>query len=805
MIRTCFIYSFVFLVAVLSRFSLSAQTNSLNEMLTDYASYNQSHLREKIYVHTDRSYYLCGEILWFKTYLVNAADNYPLSVSKVVYVEVLNKSHQPVLQAKITIKEGTGSGSFDLPLTLSSGIYELRAYTNWMKNDSSGYFFRKIITIVNTTQNLDASVRNAHTSYFANFFPEGGHLVNGVASVVGFKINDNKGNGLDGTGVVVDQAKDTVAQFKTTRFGMGNFSFIPKSGNHYTAVIVLNDSSVISKDVPDAFDKGLVMHLTEEGNQLNVAVASANEPSQQLYVLALNKEQITFAATKSLSNNSAVFNINKDSLKEGMTRITVFNEKKEPVCERLYFKRPTGEMRINARADKTDYGNRQKVNINVSTLDPAGDSLKGNLSLAVYRLDSLHQPSQDNIFTYLWLSSYLKGYIENASYYFKNDNEETKEALDNLLLTQGWSSYDWNDTFESTTPSFTYVPENAGHIITGRVTDEITGKPAANVLVYLSVLGRRVQLHGCISDEKGLVHFDLEDFYGKNQVILQTNTSKDSIYRFEIFSPFSEEFSDDLLPALAVPENNADALEQANLSMKVQAAYHEADLKKLQQPDIDSLPFYGKPTKTYLLDNYTRFTTMEEVMREYVAEVNVAKKGKDYHFYTFSAPAYALKEMQFSEVLLKDNPLMLLDGVPVFDVNKIIAYDPLKVQKLEVVGALYKWGAITANGILSYTTYKGDLYGYTLNPHDLLVDYDGLQKQRIFYAPEYATEKERENRLPDFRTLLYWTPDIITDKKGNAQISFYTGDIPGKYIVELQGISANGDAGSSEFILNVAK
>jgi hypothetical protein len=774
-------------------------------MLTGYANYNQSKLREKIYIHTDRSYYLCGEILWFKTYLTNAADNHPLSVSKVVYIEVLNKAHQPVLQAKIAIKDGTGSGSFDLPLTLSSGVYELRAYTNWMKNDSPDYFFKKIITIVNTTQNLDSSVRNTHTSYFANFFPEGGHLVNGINSVVGFKINDNQGHGVDGVGVVVDQSNDTVVQFKTTRFGMGNFSFTPKIGNHYTAVILLNDSSVISKNLADAFDKGIVMHLTDNGNQLKVAITSANEVSEQIYVLALNRKQITFAETKSLVNNQAVFNINKDSLKEGMTRITVFNEKKQPVCERLYFKRPTSEMRINAKADKTNYSNREKVNINLATTGAAGDSLKGDLSVAVYLLDSLHQPSQDNIFTHLWFSSYLKGYVENASYYFKNSDPETKEALNNLLLAQGWSSFDWNNAFESKTPYFTYVPENAGHIITGRVTNEVTGKPAANVLVYLSVLGRRVQLHGCISDEKGLVHFDLSNFYGKSQVILQTNTSKDSIYRFEIFSPFSEEFSTIFFPSLAVHESNADALQQVNLNMKVQAAYHESSLQRTQQPDIDSTPFYGKPTKTYLLDNYIRFTTMEEVMREYVAEVNVGKKGKDYHFYTFSAPAYALHDMQIMDFFLKKDPLMLLDGVPVFDVNKMIAYDPLKVQKLEVIGALYRLGPITANGILSFTTYKGDLYGYTLNPHDLLVDYDGLQKQRIFYSPEYASEKEQQSRLPDFRTLLYWSPNVITDKKGNANLSFYTGDIPGKYIVELQGISSNGDAGSDDFILNVGK
>ncbi len=85
--------------------------------------------------------------------------------------------------------------------------------------------------------------------------------------------------------------------------------------------------------------------------------------------------------------------------------------------------------------------------------------------------------------------------------------------------------------------------------------------------------------------------------------------------------------------------------------------------------------------------------------------------------------------------------LVLLDGVPVFNINKIIAYDPLKVEKLDVVASKYDWGPIKAYGIASYTTYKGNLEGYTLDPNDLLLDYDALQAQRIFYSPDYSSEK----------------------------------------------------------------
>ena len=765
-----------------------------------------NHLQEKVYVHTDRSYYVCGDILWFKAYITNAASNKPLSLSKVAYVEILNNQHLPVLQGKIAVKNGTGSGSFSLPLSLESGNYELRAYTNWMKNDSADHYFKKIVTIVNTTENLDPAIRKSNVEYDAQFFPEGGNLVNGLNSVVAFKINNDSGKGIAGTGVVVDQNQDTVAHFQTGKFGMGKFLFTPETAKQYTAIVTLNDSSVIRKNLPAGYQSGYVMHLSDEGNNLKVSVSSNNPPSQNLYLIAETNNQVDFSQRTSLQNNLAVFTINKENLKPGIAQITLFTEDRQPVCERLYFKRPKTKMMITAKADKQNFNKRDQVNIDLATADESGNSLPGNLSASVYRLDSLNQTDDENIFTYLWFTSNLRGFIESPDYYFQNDNPETNEALENLLLTQGWRTFDWKNASAKHTSSFTYIPENRGHIVLGKVTSDVTGQPVPRVLVYLSVPGKRVQLYGCISNADGIVHYDLKDFYGPNQIVLQTNTTTaDSTYHLEIFSPFSEEFSNNSFPALHVSEDNRDDLEAANLHMEISNAYHENERQKLQPLLIDTLPFYNKPNKIYLLDNYTRFTTMEEVMREYVTEVNVIKKKKEYHFNTFNDPGYKLGDMQPVQKIFNKDPLILLDGVPVFEVNKIIAYDPLKVEKLEVVDEKYFWGPIASEGILSYTTYKGNLPDYTLNPHDVILDYDGLQQQRIFYSPDYSSEKELQSRLPDFRDVLYWSPNVITNEKGIGHISFFTGDVPGKYLLVLQGISSDGHAGSDHFILNVVK
>ncbi|MDQ2720186.1 MAG: hypothetical protein M3Z26_10585 [Bacteroidota bacterium] len=782
------------------------QTVQSSESQNNNAIQYQRHLEEKIFVHTDRSSYLCGDVLWFKAYLTNAANNQPLSLSKVVYVEVLNKLHQPVLQGKIAMDKGFGDGSFYLPFSVESGNYILRAYTSWMKNFSSDHFFEKNICIINTTSMLDSPSVHESINYSASFFPEGGNLVNGLESLVAFKVNDNKNKGTECEGIIVDQFADTVAHFKTLQFGMGHFYLKPETGKEYTAVINFKNEVTLRKNLPKAYENGYVMHISDTGlNELKISIQSrgAQIHTGQLFLIIQNNHQPNKAELLSSKNNEAVLIENKDQLRSGISEITVFDENKKPVCERLYFKRPQNKMLITAKVDKENFALRSKVVVNFSAADQSSNPLPGNLSASVYRLDNLNPADQENIFNYLWLSSDLRGNIEEPDYYFKNENTETNEALDNLLLTQGWRKFDWDDP-QNKMSYLMYAPEYAGHIITAKITNEITKEPIEGVQAYLSVPGRRVQLRVCMSDSNGLVHFDMKDFFGANQIVLQTN-QPDSNFHLEIFSPFSEKFSNEPLPAFYSGEKLHEDLISANIHMEVQNAYHENQLQEISKALVDSVPFYFQSYKTYLLGDYTRFTTMEEVMREYVAEVNVRRNGKNFRFMTVNIPGFELRDMQPAEPMFENDPLVLLDGVPIFDINKIIAYDPLKVQKLEVVAEKYHYGTVTADGILSYTTYKGNLEDFKLDTHDLVLDYEGLQQKRIFYSPEYNTETGQQSHLPDFRDVLLWNPELNTDSNGKGNFSFYTGDVPGKYLVVVQGISSNGFAGSYSFIFNVKR
>src|SRR5258708_6402595 len=342
--------------------------------------YRLQHLQEKVFVHTDKVLYVAGEIFWFKLYDVDAGSHRPLDISKVAYLEWLVKNNKPVLQAKVGLRPGQGDGSLYLPLTLRSGNYKLRAYTNWMKNYGADWFFEKTIEVINARKSAEAPAVEPLLQVNIVFFPEGGNLVENIACKVAFRATDQYGRGIGCTGVVTEDDADTLIRFKPLRFGIGNFILTPRPGHRYRSTIRLADGTAISKLLPAAYKEGTVMRVSKEGND--------------------------------------GFRVDKNKLGEGISHLTVFNGAKQPVCERLIFKVPSRRWKVAMNADQNSYATRKKINLQVSLTGPDNKPMGADCSLSVYRLDSLQGIPAGHLESYLWLSSDLKGRIESPDYYF---------------------------------------------------------------------------------------------------------------------------------------------------------------------------------------------------------------------------------------------------------------------------------------------------------------------------------------------------------------------------------------------------
>ena len=222
-----------------------------------------------------------------------------------------------------------------------------------------------------------------------------------------------------------------------------------------------------------------------------------------------------------------------------------------------------------------------------------------------------------------------------------------------------------------------FVSERPMQLVTAKLVDRQTGSPAKGIRCYLSVPGKKFELRTALSDSTGTVKFLLKDMYSTKPLIFQTDSRSDSVYRFETGDPFEgKKFS--------------------------------------QENEDDSLAFFGKPDKRYMLDDYTRFPTMEEVLIEYVPEINV-KKSRGHFVLRVSNNPY--------QVFFQESPLVLIDGVPVFNLDALMAIDPLKIKKLEVMARRYYYGSVAWDGVVSFSSYDGDLAGYTLHENAVVREF----------------------------------------------------------------------------------
>ncbi|MEZ0487824.1 hypothetical protein [Fibrella aquatica] len=768
-------------------------------LIQSFDQYRRQSLQEKLFVHTDQSVYLTGELIWFKIYYVDGTFHQPLDLSKVTYLELLDKDGKPALQTKVALTANGGNGSLFVPASLNSGTYLMRAYTSWMKNVGADFYFEKALTIVNPFRPLGLPVLTETPRHTIELFPEGGQLVQGLPGNVAFRVTDASGRGVAARGWLLSNTNDTLARFSTHKFGIGTFPVTPAINSNYRVVLRDDKGVVSSQPLPVAQAKGYAMHVSEEGNsRLKITVATTIEGASEVYLFAHTRNDIKVAERRAIQGETA-FLVDKKALGDGISHLTIFDANRQPVCERLYFKRPDQPLAIELKTNQNQYAPRATVTLSAAVQAAGSKTGEASLSVAVYRVDSLVTASTENILSYLWLTADLRGDIESPTYYLQPETPEQTKAADNLMLTHGWRRFRWNDVLSGKPVNRLFIPEHNRLIVQGTVTNPATGAPVSDVLTYLTPPGKPVRLYANRSNSAGQIRFELDDFYGPKYLIVQTNP-QDSLYTISITNPFSETLSGSRLPAFSVSESMADVVVNRSVAMQVRSSFGDIrrpgdPASQFRVPTVDSTAFYGVPGESYKLDVYTRFPRMEEVLREYVRGVAPRKRQGRFRLFVPNSP--------YEGTFFEEPSLVLIDGVPIFNIDRLIEFSPLKISQLDVITNQYLLGANPFPGVISFMTYKGDLAGFSLDNKTLKLDYDGLQLQREFYAPRYDNANQQTSRLPDARTLLYWNPDVKPDAQGNAQLTFSTSDQTGTYLIEVNGLTTQGQAGSQQRLFTV--
>ena len=292
---------------------------------------------EKVYLHLDKPYYAAGEDIWFKAYVVSGSSHQLSVISRIVNIELIDERDSIKQSVKLPLIGGVANGDFALPDTLHQGNYRIRAYTSYMRNAGSNYFFNEAVTIVNTiTAGKDPIAKKSAINRGAGkidvqFFPEGGYLVNDITTKVAFKAVAPNGLGVDIKGTITDSKGQQVAQFTSTHLGMGQFEMTPRASVTYQAKITnANGSENISTQLK-AIYRGYVLNIADyDARNLQVKITASgvlfmDDPNQQVTLVAQSAGKIYYSEKN--KPGSAVFTsvIPKSKFPSGIVQFTLFS------------------------------------------------------------------------------------------------------------------------------------------------------------------------------------------------------------------------------------------------------------------------------------------------------------------------------------------------------------------------------------------------------------------------------------------------------------------------------------------------
>ena len=762
---------------------------------------------EKVYLHVDRDSYFGGDDIWFKAYLIDAKDRLLTDHSSNLHIELISPSSKIISNRIIRLDGGLGNGDFKLPDDIKSGRYNLRAYTNYMRNFGEQLFFTKEISVINPNdkQNrIPDTIKYVENNIRISFFPEGGSLVDNVSSIVAYKAVNSLGKGCDVTGKIYSSTGDLITIFRSTHLGMGTFFLRPIPGLSYYSIFRGADSIDIKTELPTSFSTGVTLSVSI--NQNNELLITTKTNPKTLLIVSEHDLLLTFSRQKEViktmrykvSSPVTNFVIPTDDLTDGILMLSLTTLEDLPLSERLVYIQRDAPAKIIIESDKLLYSKREPVLLKISLSGDSPVERKGNVSLAVVYKSLIENssPFPRTISSWFLLESDVRGFVEDPSYYFDPSNPDRLKDLDILLRTQGWRDFAWK--YDKT-----YFPPENGFTISGRLRRYYLNKRVENSRVSIGIFGSdRSFLTTVPVDSTGRFKLSGVDFIGDARLIVTGIGKKDRLQGMLIldsvmYIPAKEPES--LPQFIALPENNLEEL-------KTQYKIYEAIKKKYKLSDTISLGevsiiaerhkdpqtvkvessrlMYGNPDGELIItDQMVHYSYPIEILRGRIPGVEVIG----------SYPNYSIRIRGINTISGSTVPLVLVDGIE-SDFEDLINIPVNFIDRIDVLksgGSAAIFGLRGSNGVINIITKTYGTYNYIPVTYSANLKISGYSTSRIFYSPQHLPDSNSDLN-PDLRSTLYWKPDINLEGTNEVILNYYNGDTSSLIRIIAEGITTTG-------------
>ncbi len=775
---------------------------------------------EKIYLHTDRELYSTGDTIWLKTYVTDSRSGRLIPGSENVYLQLTGENGEPVLELKLMSINGQAPGQIPIPDTLQQGNYILSAFTDYLMNFGNESFFYKTVTVLEPSGSLRGVMLRKPENPVARriadvaFLPEGGELLEGISNLIAFKAIDESGYGIDVTGAVIDASGRNVVTFRSDYKGMGLFFLNPEPGKTYHIVINESpsfkysfDSLIVSEGI-----KIQLVNQTSKNLLINVTGNSDKYLNKTFYLVNMHRGNVLFYQPVQIEEKNHLVKFDSNMLGGGINQLTLLDNNLRPVSELLIFSDDIELNKLTINPDKEKVTSRVEINVLITGNDSLNDI--SNLSAAVVH-EAVYpgNNTSQNILTHLLISSELKGFVETPADYFSDSilSANTKQRL--LMLTNGWSSYFWNN-IPNADADLKYK-QRTGLELQGIATNSKTGEALKNKEITMIVeKDREMAILEQITNENGQFTFSGLLFNDTAKAFIQAKKQRGR--KRTNISLMQEE-------KLPVPGFYAKSLKtNYNYPSASDITYFlTMDVKKLQ--NARRLRSAKPERKLKELTGDGHFRLYEQADQVIEVPKGEASFGNIVDFLEGKVAGLDINGDEISlrgtsNVSGNSSPLFLIDGLPIIEnnssnwgnesdgeiteqiissVRKVKSIPIGDIEKVEILKNpqnLAIFGVEGANGVIAIYTRKGKEEKKENVKEVLEKKIVGYSAYRDFYSPKYLPENKRRGSS-DIRITLFWEPELIL-KNGNANLSFYTSDQKGKYIITVEGIS---DAGKIRY------
>ncbi|MDR0393830.1 MAG: TonB-dependent receptor, partial [Tannerella sp.] len=357
------------------------------------------------------------------------------------------------------------------------------------------------------------------------FMPEGGYLLAGANNAVAFKSVNSNGLSEDVACTILSDDGEIIRKVQSLHLGMGVFNLYSEPGKKYIAECTNRKNITKRFELPAAVANHCGLKVKRIRNKVYVSVNRARDyklPSE-LYLLIHIRGGVLYNEKWDPEKEYIIF---EDSFfPSGVNQIVLYNADKQVIGERLVFNYSDNETaRSDFSTDKTNYAAKQRIVSTVKITDVNDTPLSGNFSISVTDDKDIIPDSCSNIISAFLLTSELKGYIENPSYYLKQDSRDAADALDLLMMTQGWRRYAVPEIIrgELFVPE---IPVEESQVISGKSDGMFTSVKDG----YISVLAMKdsaVNTHLVQTDQKGRFELKNIDYPDSTRFIIQATTKK---------------------------------------------------------------------------------------------------------------------------------------------------------------------------------------------------------------------------------------------------------------------------------------